>query len=132
MPIPKNFQSLKAEWYQKLKDAGFDDIEQDENYLKRWTSAAHLRGKHKGRDFETVLRHQGYVQDYFRLTKWFLHDYKFESTRLKLIWHYHSNGMPYRDIAVRLKSFGINLSASTIQSYIYRLEKKMLAKYDQE
>lgn len=84
---------LTKEWYDKLKKAGFKDIEHDENTLIFWDT------NRLSRKDLNVLKN---AQDYYILAEHFLNDYKFKSNYQKTIWEYHANGLSAREIAQTL------------------------------
>ena len=102
----------KIVWYKKLKDSGFEDIERDELYLKRYSGSLNESGKEK-LSYTKRRLHWESTGDYYSMAAKFLHDYKFTSNLEKVIWEYHAEGMSMRNIAktlkkLKLKKFNIN------------------------
>lgn len=129
MPNPKSpKQSLKAlqkEWYKKLKDDGFTDIENDEDHLKFYNSQFAAQ----------FVERDSYVweakAEYYRMAEHFLHEYEFESELEKVIWEYHANALSYRDIAKVLKKLKLvkKTNRTTVYITVNKLKDKMFAMY---
>lgn len=116
----KEFKKLQAEWYSKLEDEGFQDVEQDEEHLKRWTSSFF-----KTRYNPTLWKAK---EEYYRAAGHFLHDYKFSNDTEKLIWELHGEAMSIRNIALVLKAKGIKSYKRRIHETIQKLAKEMVNK----
>jgi len=115
----KEFQDLKDEWYGKLKDEGFNDIEQDEQNLKQWASSAFKHNYDKA-IFEAR-------EIYYRLAGRFLYDNEFCNEYEKFIWTHHSQGISIRNIIKLLKSKKAKgASLLKVNQVIKKLAKKML------
>lgn len=120
MPQPKNeFEALKKLWYDKLKKSGFNDVEQDEDYLK--ASSWPLRKNGASNQVRFVSG-----QEYFRLAGQFLHDYKFKDEIEELIWRLHSEGKFLREISQELKNNRVKLNKDSVNARIKKLKKIML------
>lgn len=92
----KEFKSLQREWYKKLKDDNFKDIEDQEvDRLKVWHSYDFTR-KNK-QEFEAR-------EEYFSLCLEFSREYKFESESDRKVWEYHSEGYSIREISTLMRS----------------------------
>lgn len=117
-PNNKDFAALKKEWYNKLKETGFEDIEQDDNYLKSWTSSL-VKARNKGSYSESKA-------EYYRIASHFLHDHAFVSKKEQFIWERHSEGISIRNIAIALKQAGIPTYRRDVHDTIQRLRKEML------
>lgn len=114
------FKKLQKIWYAKLKDSGFEDAEQSDGNLKKWSSLFLIHSK------GPLLRDA--KQTYYRWAEHFLNDHKFDSTTEKLIWFYHSEGMSVRDIAAKLKELGLStISFDTVSRRVIKLRKVMIA-----
>lgn len=97
--LKKELQALQKEWYQKLKESGFKDAEQEsaqnaEPYLKEWHSC-YFSERHHPTVFQ--IKHE-----YFYRAEQFLNDHNFSSETEREIWRLHSEGVSYREIAKRL------------------------------
>ena len=93
------FRALQKKWYGKLKDTGFEDIEQDPTDeggpLERW-AASSLRAKFDATKYSAK-------EEYYRLAGQFLYSHEFETGLEKDIWALHSEGVSVRHTVLRLK-----------------------------
>lgn len=122
----KKLKQLQREWYAKLKDSGFDDIEYEGHSIKEWSSRFQRKTKLQGKDSIEA------IEEYHRLAEHFLNDYDFASELEKVIWEYHANGLHHGEISKILKNFNndqIPSSVPTIRRVIYKLRKKMFRMY---
>lgn len=91
----EKFKQEKSKWYAKLKEQGFEDIEEEhdeEDILKTWDSTQFRR-----------RRTQAYAEEnkeYYRVCSIFLHLHKFKDEREHRIWSLHCSGLSVRKIAV--------------------------------
>jgi uncharacterized protein YerC len=103
MSDAKDFDALQREWYQRLKDDGFVDIENSKGELKAHGSQKDLE---RLRDWNTEgIR---IVSDYYSRAGEFLNVHAFTSLADRAVWRLHSEGIGYHKIAARL---GISYSA---------------------
>ena len=79
------FKKLQDKWYNKLKNSGFEDIEQADGNLKKQAKSIHIL-YYKPVAYEAKQR-------YFELAGQFLYWYKFKNEVEKKIWTLHSEGM---------------------------------------
>lgn len=114
----KEFKALKAKWYKKLKDTGFEDIEQDETYLKVWSSYF-FKVNYNATLFEAK-------EDYYRMAGYFLNEHKFESEYDRLVWSMHADGLGIREIAKRLRRKKMKAYVTLVHSVVRRLSKVMV------
>ena len=115
----KSFKALQAEWYKKLKDENFKDIEDEkEDRLKVWHSFDFSR-KNKA-DFDAK-------EQYFSLCLEFGREYPFESDITQSIWMLHSEGMSVRAISQNIRQYSDKrgFKKSHISNIIRRLVKIM-------
>lgn len=121
-PKSKEFKDLQTKWYDKLEDAGFKDVEQDEDNLKVWES--HLMIKQFTPD--TIM----YTLEYYSLARAFNHDHIFLSPYHKAVWQHHSEGLTTREISDLLKRRFRTQSTSknSIWRIINKYKKVMLGK----
>ena len=106
----KELQKLKAEWNQKLKDSGFEDIEDSQERLHRWHN----------NDFRRIdLDFYNARKQYFEDAQEFLNWYEFNSPEDKIVWELHTAGLPIRQIAEKT-----NRSKSAIGRTIKRLRRE--------
>lgn len=122
----KEFKSLQNTWYKKLKESGFNEIEQDEDRLKNWTSSRILKGKNIGNAWADIQVSREAREEYYRLAGQFLYEYKFKSALEKKIWTLHSTGMSFREIAKELRSTKFKCTKDTINRAIKPLAEEML------
>jgi hypothetical protein len=129
-PSSKQFKALQDKWYKKLKDSGFEDIEQDEHYLKR-SSTNFLSSNFNYDSSHTVQDIVNKIElktEYFRLARHFLNDHKFKNKNQKYIWAQHSEGVSHRTITEDLKKRGVNIGRTTVLKTIAELRELMLKK----
>ena len=118
---PDDYEKLRALWYKKLEASGFEDIEQSDGNLKVWA------GKFKSRRFQELMVNN---EHYYQLVNQFLNDYQFASTRDKIIWTYHAEGLSVRDIATTLNKIkATKTNRQTVWVIIKRLEGAMKKMY---
>lgn len=86
----QDFKKLQDKWHKELRDSGFEDIEGETRFLKNKLCIA--------REIKNPERIRGQLE-YYTMASKFLWDYKFASKKDYQIWFYHSEGMPYREIA---------------------------------
>lgn len=110
------YEKLRDKWYTKLKKDGFEDIEQDPDTLKGYSSIFAYKHTH-----EEIVEKQRYND----MANAFLEQYKFDSTRDRVVWEYHTNGISARDITLLLKKVKIKTNKTTINQVINRLKVKM-------
>src|SRR6266571_3549161 len=77
-------------WYKKLKDSGFEDIEDGD----RLTGSANPR-RH---EHFSMVRYEARA-DYYYLAYHFLNAHKFDTELEKTIWTYHTEGLTLVNIA---------------------------------
>lgn len=122
-PKKDSFEKLQAKWYAKIKKAGFDDIERDENDLKIGSSRFYIRHRYVNELWEAK-------QEYYRLAEHFLNEHEFESELEKVIWEYHTNALSADNIAQTLQKAKVSkLKKSAIKNIIKRLADAMKRKY---
>lgn len=96
---PAQFKQLKLKWYRKLKDSGFNDIEDTESpkeVLKLWDSVQFRR--------ERTIKTFREKHRYYQMTTYFATSHTFSSKFEERVWCMHSEGFPCREIAKKLKS----------------------------
>lgn len=103
----KAFKSLKDEWYQKLKESGFDDIEDNSsggNNLKRYSSFKCAKGneakfeiakQYDSEDVDKIYKAEG-----LRFAATFI----FRNDTDREVWALHLCGLSTRKIANQLKT----------------------------
>jgi hypothetical protein len=117
------FNTLKKEWYKKLKDKGFKDIEQDEDTLNFW-AGTRVAFNYTAEEFD-------YKQTYYRYAGMFLNDHKFDNKMEKLIWEQHASGVSIRNIVKLLKKKRYLVYRSKVHLIVKKLRDLMLAQHRQ-
>ena len=118
----KNFKSLRDEWYQILKEDGFNDIEQTDGLLKFWTNTR-FRVVHNVELYESKKK-------YFELAGQYCHDGIFKSEINRKIWQLHSEGLSIREIADKIKETSKNYKKSKVHKVVNETAKEMLKIYE--
>jgi hypothetical protein len=91
----KGFKELHRAWMKKLKDEGFNDIEDLNSpleLLKTWDSTYFIDGPE---DFAGT-------EEYYQVAQELLNSHDFDSELERKIWELHSNGLSVRSIEIRL------------------------------
>lgn len=127
-----DLKSLTKVWYDKLKDEGFDDIEQDEDTLTTWSSVFYksqfVNDSSLGNDTKTRYETKAVINEakaqYYRLAEHFLNDHIFQTRLEKNIWALHVEGKSYREIAktLRATSRKLMLNKDNVQIIVQKLE----------
>lgn len=100
---PKNdadFKKLEKEWYGKLAESGFQDIEvssHENRFLKKWSFNL-SRKRWNLIHYETTLEYYKKAQD-------LLNSFKFKNRIHKKIWKLHASGLSERKIAHKIKIY---------------------------
>lgn len=123
-PKNKTFKVLQDLWYLKLKQSGFDDIEQDDSHLK-W-SPRQLMTRKKNRDRAVFYESK---EEYYRMAGHFLYDNVFKNTTQKIVWEQHAQGKTMREISLLLKNEGIVMHTTQVKETIHVLRAQMLSRY---
>lgn len=100
MQNPQEYKKLRAQWYLKLKENGFDDIEDvntDGQPLIDWHSYKWFSPKFSMLQIESN-------RDYYIMAEHFLNEHEFKSEFDLLVWILHSEGESCRTIAQELNS----------------------------
>lgn len=118
-----DLKKLQTLWYKKLKAAGFEDAELNENDLKASSHRFIIGHNYVKESWEAK-------QEYYRLASHFLNDHVFEASLDKTIWEYHSNALSVRDIAIVLKKAGVlKMTKSSVLNVVQRLSDIMKERY---
>lgn len=123
----KPSEDLLREWYEKLKDSGFDDIEnpfKDDQNIKAWHSF----------DFAAIdpIYFEAKAEYYLKASKLLHRDDTFYSKTERHIWELHCEGVSCRKIAeLVLPNEPIRLNKDKVQKTIARL-RKLLSRVDDE
>ena len=111
----KAFKDLEKLWYNKLREAHFDDIEDSrtpELFLKSWHSTLLL-----GYDPEQFKA----KQTYWECARALVHTYKFKNKLHKKIWVLYSEGTSIRDIMVH-----VNMKRWKVHSIIATIAREIV------
>lgn len=119
----KKFKDLQTEWYAKIQNLGFEDIEQDEQHLKVWQSHF-FKSNYSPATFQAK-------ESYYQSAGRFLNDHTFERPMEHLVWSLHATGISNRQIAVQLKKQGHKTNRNMIDRIVKRLSKTMIASWGQ-
>lgn len=115
-----SLSKLKKEWYKKLKDSGFNDIEKASGSIGR--TQLNL----KNRNFDQIQA----TQEYYSMARTFILEHKFNDERELYVWTRHSEGDSERTISSTMQSDGHEpLSRAEIGRKIRRLSNLMKLKY---
>jgi hypothetical protein len=99
-PISKQDEiKLRAEWYQKLYDSGFEDIE----HFNPKTGAGQDTPFISQPAFYFAKRYDETVFNHYRLCKNYASHATFTSKKLKMIWEMYCEGTSYRKIVAELR-----------------------------
>lgn len=110
--MTKDFKKIQKEWYSKLKESGFDDIEVEEKgkiRLKKWDSV-YFFCRHTSDEFFMKKKYYEMVTD-------FLNSYPFDREQDRTVWKFHSEGLTVRAIAeeTQMKSCQVFLILSSLK-----------------
>jgi len=115
-------KSLQDEWYKKLEESGFHDIESPSGLLRSRTVPHNMETK-------TEIE-QDAIFEYYSMCTAFLWNHKFEKPLDRIIWEYYSNGLTCVEIADTLNKTGLyKTSKSAVHRVTQKLEQQMKDKY---
>jgi hypothetical protein len=125
---PDEFKKLQSQWYRKLKESGFEDVEQSvrgRDYLKAWHSV-YFKARYDPHTFNSK-------QIYYERASQFLWEYKFPwkegfsltNVKEREIWRLHSEGCSVRTIAEYLNEHGWKANKDNVNHTIQRLQSLM-------
>lgn len=116
----KAFKRLRDEWYQKLKENGFTDIEDTRSAverLKTWDSS-YFADKRR-----PLIVRQAQEEYYYEATH-LLATHKEEFTPVTFeVWRLHADGLSCRTIAQALNQCGIKTNKDFINKTINKIKK---------
>lgn len=115
----KSFLELKKQWYQRLEEEGFEDIERAEHALKLYHSDYFADSR---RNDSSVIEAK---ETYYRVAGQFLNDHKFKNKWERMVWAMHAEGKGIREIAASIKRPGLK---DKIHITLNRLEAQMINK----
>lgn len=125
----EEFKELQKNWYKKLKEEGFVDIEKEKHGFKSYIYA-NGAGLVEGKKNQYSATYRNSKIEYYRAAEHFLNEYKFKSNLDKVIWEYHSNGISTREISKLLADAKVlKTSYTTIWQTVKRIRTLMKKKY---
>ncbi len=127
--MANELEKLQKIWYKKLKDEGFQDIEDSTHAQYNNMSLKLINRTAPNVDGLTEIQ-QEMIREYYTRCRHFLNDHQFESDLDKTIWEHYSEGVSVRKISDKLKTNGIVKKKTAVHQVVKRLEAIMKAKYD--
>lgn len=122
MQLDEDLLALRKIWYKKLKDDGFEDIENTdlpEPDLKAY-HAPYFQYFYDPFVFQMQ-------QEYYRRAGLFLNQFKFKNKTEREIWRLHSEGISLRKISNSLKTDGVSMNKDYINKVVTQLASSMKA-----
>lgn len=118
----KEFKELQAQWYQKLKESGFEDIENtDKGCLKMWSSTfQHEKTIHSSQAFHAK---QAYFYEATHSSQQFLDCPLFFDPIDQRAWRYHCDGLSLREISLKLNQSGYKTNKDIVNKVINRCKR---------
>lgn len=113
------FKALQKDWYQRLKESGFEDIEDTDSpleLLKTWHSM-YFQKRHTPESFELN-------QEYFNIATGYFNETEIEPYELK-IWTHYTNGLTVRAIAEKMNQQGYRTNKDSVNRTIQYLVEIM-------
>ncbi len=121
---PKTYEEERDFWYAKLEKVGFNDLEDKEGRLKKWSSD--VFGK------KALIQNGGWQAKaaYYEMCEKFLAEYPFEDELERMIWAYHTEAISVRDIAETLNKAKVTkTNRQAVWLVVKRLETRMKQMY---
>jgi hypothetical protein len=119
----RKFKELQSDWYKKLEESGFEDIEDvssKEEFLKTWHSS-YFQKRYEPEVFESnetyYRKARSFLEDTFQNVQYGLFEKKLDD----VIWEKHAEGISLRDIAKEL-----NLKVHQVHKVVTVLKKRMI------
>lgn len=115
----QQLKALQREWYDKLKETGFDDIEDTNSpreMLKTWHSRCFLNKN----EVETSAK-----AEYYTNAQQVLYSYKFRTMADQMLWEYHANGLSIREIAAATRDSPAPMHRSSVFRALKRIIKAL-------
>lgn len=119
-----DFKKLNKIWRKKLKDSGFEDIEDSNEDLLLSTTTMMKASK---KDYVSVTSEA--KREYYYLASRFLNEYEFPNDLQKNIWRMHSDGTPHRKIMSALGTTEQKLYWTKYMSIMNDLKSRMFKLY---
>lgn len=118
----KDFKSLEAHWYQKLKEEGFEDAE---NVSKETRPLKVEHGYYYICRYDELSFKQ--KEEYFRLCDRFRNEFPFDNEFDQAVFGLHAAGRSNREIAKVLEASGYIANKDKVGAVVNRLVKIMKA-----
>jgi hypothetical protein len=115
------FKKLEARWYKKLKDAGFDDIEDSTR------PGRPLHAWHSFRFYSQNTRSEN-AELYYQMAAHLLLEFKFENTTHQRIWELHADGWSKRQIEKEISGLVPTYRREQIGNIIAKIAKNIRCK----
>lgn len=109
-------QELQTQWYQKLTKSGFEDIEDEEGRLLKWSTHA------------SCSSYAASTEEYYRLAQQFVYDRRFRGRKDKVVWRLHAQGLTVDAIVKRGGRHRVKLSHGDVERRIERLRGRLFGK----
>lgn len=121
-----SYEEQRKIWYEKLKDDGFEDIEDyGRDTLKRWATS--ITGDLLRVNSKIVIEAK---EEYYAMCRYLLSEYKFANNKEQIIWEYHTEGISARNIVKLLKQARVcSTNRTAVLTIIKRLENTMKDMY---
>lgn len=97
--VTLDLKALKAKWYRKLEDSGFEDIEDTSSpkeMLRCWHSY-YFQIRFTPHAFQEI-------RTYYQVANEFYKVHKFKNKLERAIWRYHTDGLSAREISSIVKT----------------------------
>ena len=120
------YKKLQAEWYDKLKDTGFIDLE----WLDKKSGAGHSTPFLKQSNANLLKVYDKDVENHFRHARNFLthgnFTHKRKWKRYKVLWSLYCDGYSYREMIPEIKKQArLTVSVFWISTHINRIKAEM-------
>lgn len=105
----KSFKDIQKLWYDKLKDSGFDDIEDKKRYLKKWDSfkirLIETRKQNQYPEYQSKIDSYRNHPEFFTVCDYLAKhgNSKFNMLDIETVWDLHVHGLTIRKIAKHMK-----------------------------
>jgi hypothetical protein len=117
MALKPQHKKLEREWYEKLRESGFVDIEDTTTEERPLISWHNMRFKNKA-----IVQREA-LQDYYARAKEVLATYKFDTLKEHKIWELHSEGVSINRIEKALTRFKAPNKREYIRNVINKVAK---------
>lgn len=111
----QNFKELQNEWYRRLSELEFNDIEDDKGKLKQNAGNSYRTTNH------TIINAK---LRYYELLGIWNHEKGFRDDVEKLVMERRANGVMIKDICLELESMGERCHRQTVRWIIQFYERK--------